>query len=137
MTLKEYQKKAMTTCMESSKNLPYMLFNLQGEVGELSSKIAKLIRKEKIWFSSFVDNADMWNNSVICAHGKDNLALASNEEIQKEIGDILWQTAGVCYVLGLNLEDIAQQNLDKLAARKVAGTIDGSGDGITKEEGRV
>ena len=30
--------------------------------------------------------------------------------------------------------EVAQENLDKLAARKKEGTIDGNGDGITKAE---
>lgn len=33
MTLNEYQKLAMTTCMESCKNDTYMLFGLMAEVG--------------------------------------------------------------------------------------------------------
>ena len=33
MELNEYQKKAMTTCMESSNNPLYMLFMLGEEVG--------------------------------------------------------------------------------------------------------
>jgi hypothetical protein len=34
--------------------------------------------------------------------------------------------------MGWSLEDVAQQNLDKLAARKAIGTIDGNGDGIIR-----
>ena len=41
MTLNEYQKLAMTTCMESCKNDTYMLFGLMAEVGEVADKIAK------------------------------------------------------------------------------------------------
>ena len=54
------------------------------------------------------------------------------EELKKEAGDILWQLSGLCSVMGWNLEDVAQENLDKLAARKEAGTIDGCGDGILR-----
>ena len=49
-------------------------------------------------------------------------------ELQKEAGDILWQLSGLCSVMGWRLEDIAQQNLDKLADRKSRQVIDGSGD---------
>ena len=45
MQLNEYQEKAMQTCMPSCDNVSYMLLNLQAEVGELSGKIAKAIRK--------------------------------------------------------------------------------------------
>lgn len=51
-----------------------------------------------------------------------------NEELQKEVGDILWQLSGLCTVMGWSLEDIAQQNLDKLASRQQRGKIDGDGD---------
>jgi NTP pyrophosphatase (non-canonical NTP hydrolase) len=49
-------------------------------------------------------------------------------ELQKEAGDILWQLSGLCSVMGWRLEEIAQQNLDKLADRKSRQVIDGSGD---------
>ena len=56
------------------------------------------------------------------------------EELKKEAGDILWQLSGLCSVMGWSLNDIAQMNLDKLAARKAIGTIDGSGDGIIRNK---
>ena len=56
------------------------------------------------------------------------------EELKKEAGDILWQLSGLCSVMGWSLNDIAQMNLDKLAARKAVGTIDGNGDGIIREK---
>lgn len=52
MTLNEYQDKAMSTCMESCDNFGYMMLNLVGEVGELASKVAKDIRKERQALSS-------------------------------------------------------------------------------------
>lgn len=115
MELKEYQERAMTTCMPSSNNFSYMFLNLVGEVGEFASKVAKSIRKEQ--------NCIEYNDLGI---------VTNNEELQKEAGDILWQLSGLCSVMGWSLEEIAQQNLDKLAARKAAGTIDGSGDGIIR-----
>ena len=51
-----------------------------------------------------------------------------NDQLKKEAGDILWQLSGLCSVMGWSLEDIAQQNLDKLADRKERKVIDGSGD---------
>jgi excinuclease UvrABC nuclease subunit len=48
MELNEYQKGAMSTCMESSNNVAYMLTGLTAEVGEVNDKIAKAIRKGKI-----------------------------------------------------------------------------------------
>lgn len=48
MELNEYQKRAMTTCMESCDNFSYMFLNLVGEVGEFASKVAKAIRKKEL-----------------------------------------------------------------------------------------
>ena len=102
----------MTTCMASSENFSYMFLNLVGEVGEFASKVAKAIRKE--------ENCIEYNDLGV--------TVTENEELQKEAGDILWQLSGLCTVMGWNLEDIAKQNLDKLASRQQRNVIDGSGD---------
>lgn len=101
MRMNDYQTKAMGTLLESANNAPYMLLNLSSEVGELHSLFAKNQR----------DGGDLdWNL------------------VKKELGDVLWQVAGCAHVFGYKLEDIAQQNLDKLAARKIKDTLKGSGD---------
>jgi NTP pyrophosphatase (non-canonical NTP hydrolase) len=124
MTLNEYQQKAMTTCMDSCDNFAYMMLNLMGEVGEFASKVAKQIRKEH---KRITDNG-FYPTRQHPAYDDTEL----RAELKKEAGDILWQLAGLCRVMGWDLEDVAQGNLDKLAARKEAGTIDGSGDGIIR-----
>lgn len=124
MELEDYQNKAMTTCMESSNNFSYMFLNLVGEVGELASKVAKDIRKGNAYISG---SNDLYYN--------DFPELSQHEvELMKEAGDILWQLSGLCTVMGWSLEDVAQMNLDKLAARKAVGTIDGCGDGILRDK---
>lgn len=124
MELKDYQNKAMTTCMESSNNFSYMFLNLVGEVGELASKVAKDIRKGNAYISG---GSNLYYN--------DFPELSQHEvELMKEAGDILWQLSGLCTVMGWSLEDVAQMNLDKLAARKAVGTIDGCGDGILRDK---
>lgn len=121
MEINEYQEKAMTTCMPSCKNFSYMMLNLVGEVGELASKVAKSIRKD----SSVIINNKLGNRYSPSERKK---VVLYNEELKKETGDILWQLAGLCKVMGWSLEDVAQQNLDKLASRKERGVIDGNGD---------
>lgn len=124
MELNEYQRRAMTTCMSSSENFAYMFLNLVGEVGEFASKVAKGVRKQKV-------RVDENKISVT----NDGVELVSCEgELAKEAGDILWQLSGLCSILGWSLEDVAQMNLDKLAARKAVGTIDGDGDGIIRNK---
>lgn len=128
MELNEYQKQAMTTCTESSKNPLYMLFNLQGEVGELSGKIAKLIRKDKVSFNIGVELIN--DGGGIKRHSTTNYAATADEmaDLRKEAGDVLWQLSGLCTVMGWSLAEVAQENLDKLASRKERGVIVGDGD---------
>ena len=104
MTLKDYQEKAMATCLESSNNFSYMMLNLEGVIVN-GNKCQELSNED-------------WREF--------------DKELQKEAGDILWQLSGLCSVMGWSLEDIAQMNLDKLSARKAVGTIDGNGDGIIR-----
>jgi len=114
MSLEEYQRKAMTTCMESSNNFCYMMLNLVGEVGEFASKIAKYIRKDYIEI----------NHSKIAGIISDD----EDDGLRKEAGDILWQLSGLCTVMGWKLEDVAQENLAKLSDRKDRNVIAGNGD---------
>ena len=126
MELNEYQKKAMSTCLPSCNNFAYMSLGLVSEVGELAGKVAKAVRKEEI---------TLFGNDLYC--GK-RITEDSGWELDKgligEIGDVLWFVSGICEVLGLSLEDVAEANLVKLAERKKNGTIIGNGDGVTKEE---
>ena len=124
MRLNEYQRKAMTTCMESSANPLYMLFMLGEEIGELQGKFSKAIRKGWIRFDG---NEIVFTEKVNATEMEEWCDL-----VKKEIGDCLWGLAGFSEVMGWTLEDVAQMNLDKLAARKAIGTIDGNGDGIER-----
>lgn len=128
LTLNEYQTKAMSTCMPSCENFGYMFLNLVGEVGEFSSKVAKAIRK---------DQSIIYENRLLIPYE----SMEEKEQYEKrlddlkaECGDILWQLSGLCKVMGWTLEEVAEQNLAKLQARKANGTIAGNGDGVTKEE---
>lgn len=120
MTLTEYQRQAMTTCMDSCNNFSYMMLNLVGEVGELASKVAKAIRKEEATITG------------------DQLRHPSTRRIDDELeeammlesGNILWELAGLCSVMGWDLEEVARINLDKLASRQQRGVIDGNGDNM-------
>lgn len=119
MTLNEYQEQAMTTCMPTCNAFPYMFTNLVGEVGEFASKVAKSIRKGEI-----VVNDNLWfvgNMAVEDVQEREHL-------LSMELGDILWQLSGLCHVLGFSLEDVARQNLEKLADRQKRHVIDGNGD---------
>jgi NTP pyrophosphatase (non-canonical NTP hydrolase) len=100
MLIEEYQELAFKTALETAKNPAYMVSNLTSEAGEVAGKYAKWIR------DGVLDEVGM----------------------QKEVGDVFWQTAGLCTVMGWSLADIARQNLKKLAERQINNTIGGSGD---------
>lgn len=119
LTLNEYQRHAMTTCMDSCDNFAYMFLNLVGEIGEFASKVAKHIRKEK----AMVDY-----NSLITERGNNAMTRQEIADLRKEAGDCLWQLAGLCKVMGWTLESVARENLAKLADRQQRHVIDGSGD---------
>ena len=124
MDLNEYQQRAMQTCLPESDNLVYMLANLVGEVGEFASKAGKHMRKGKLHITTTqrdeegkILHTQVWN--------------VSDEErhlMLSEIGDILWQTAGLAKVMGVTLEEVAQENLAKLASRQRRNVIAGDGD---------
>lgn len=118
LSLREYQQRAMTTCTESSNNFSYMMLNLVGEVGEFAGKIAKEVRKERMTI----------NNSKLQMTEGNYMKVDFEEDLKKEAGDILWEISGLCSVMGWSLEDIAEQNLVKLASRKERNVIVGDGD---------
>lgn len=120
MTLNDYQQQAMTTCLPESENFAYMMLNLVGEVGEIAGKVSKYIRKGQANFEG--------NDLRLYSQGDDNAALDRESDLRKEAGDVLWQLAGLCTVMGWDLEDIARQNLSKLADRKRRGVIASEGD---------
>lgn len=113
----------MTTCMPSSHNTAYMMLGLVEEVGELSGKISKMIRKEKV-----IIRDNILSPVHLLEPGELAEFIEIDNDLRKEAGDVLWMLAGFCHVMGWKLEDIAQLNLDKLASRQKRGVIDGSGD---------
>lgn len=114
MELNQYQERAMSTCMGSCNNHAYMLLGLVGEVGELFGKIAKGIRKEKTEF---------FKNLLT-----DGFTEEEKHDIKSELGDCQWFIAGIAKTFGWPLEEVCQDNLDKLASRQARGVIDGNGD---------
>ena len=120
----------MTTCTPESHNISYMLLNLQGEVGELSGKLAKAIRKGQANIG-----ARSLQNQLVITEGADGRKLLN--DLILELGDVIWQAAGLAEVLGYDLETVCERNLEKLAERHAFGTIVGDGDGTHGAERRA
>ena len=43
------------------------------------------------------------------------------DHLKKELGDVMWYAAMICYAMGFDLDDVMQTNIDKLKARYPGG----------------
>jgi NTP pyrophosphatase (non-canonical NTP hydrolase) len=89
---------------DADKALSYVTLGLNGEAGEVAEKVKKHLRGD----------AGEWSDFLVT--------------MEKELGDVLWYWSQLCYELGLDPDDVAQVNLDKLQSRAQRGKIKGSGD---------
>jgi NTP pyrophosphatase (non-canonical NTP hydrolase) len=106
MDLSEYQRQSRRTA-EYPRDawLAYPALGLAGEAGEVAEHAKKAIR----------DDAGKVNEERRAA-------------MSKELGDVLWYVAQLATELGLDLDEIAGQNLEKLFSRQARGMLSGSGD---------
>ncbi len=107
MNFEEYQKKSRKTALYPGvgSNFVYPVLGLAGESGEVAEKVKKIIRDD---------------GGEILPEKK--------KEISKELGDVLWYVAQIATEVGLSLEDVAKENIEKLYSRLERGKIGGSGD---------
>ena len=112
--LNEYQRMAHETasypCGTIGKeahavNYLYPALGLAEEAGEVAGKFAKAIR----------DSAGKVDEERKAA-------------IVKELGDVMWFVAELATCLEVDLDLVAEMNLQKLASRKARGKINGDGD---------
>lgn len=102
MYMNDYQD-AIAVFRKPTADLQYAVLGLAEEAGEVAGKFAKARR-------------DGWDDDALTV------------EATKELGDVLFMVAAICTSLGINMGDVAQQNIDKLNSRLARGTISGSGD---------
>jgi len=106
MELGEYQRLSRRTAEYPREAwLAYPALGLAGEAGEVAEHAKKSIRDD--------------GGAVLPER---RVAMA------KELGDVLWYVAQLATELDLDLDDIAQANLDKLLSRQRRGVLAGSGD---------
>ena len=107
MKMNEYQQLALHTAAGRTKKneLFHLVLGLVGESGEVAEKFKKLVR-DKDSDESQIDKDD----------------------IKKELGDVLWYVAVLADYLDLELDDVAQLNIDKLVDRQKRNVLGGSGD---------
>lgn len=106
MNFKTYQEKAGATAIYGIGNsVNYPILGLVGEAGELANKYKKVLRDD---------------DGIL--HPDKRQALID------ELGDVLWYVAALATDLGVDLNDVAQKNIDKLEDRQKRNVIKGSGD---------
>jgi NTP pyrophosphatase (non-canonical NTP hydrolase) len=106
MELSEYQRLSRRTAQyPRAAWLAYPALGLAGEAGEVAEHAKKAIRD---------DNGEVTPERRLA--------------MTKELGDVLWYVAQIASELELDLDEIAQTNLEKLLSRQSRGVLSGSGD---------
>jgi NTP pyrophosphatase (non-canonical NTP hydrolase) len=85
--------------------LSYPALGLAGEAGEVAEHAKKAIRDD---------------GGAVTDQRRAAMA--------KELGDVLWYITQLASELGLELDQIARENLEKLFSRQHRGVLSGSGD---------
>lgn len=108
MNFQEYQRKARRFAIYPGKGtaygFAYTALGLNGEAGEVAEHAKKILRDD---------------SGEISPERKSHL--------KKELGDVLWYISNCCSELGISLNEVAEQNVEKLSSRKKRGKIQGHG----------
>lgn len=108
MTFDEYQKQALTTAITNPDPLMDKTIWAMGVAGEAGEVIEK------------------WKKIVAYKDGK--LTEEDTAELGKELGDVVWYIAVLADRLELSLDEIMQNNLQKLLDRQQRNVQKGAGD---------
>lgn len=101
-----YQNAACKTALYADAyRITYPALGLASEAGEVAGKVKKVLRDRRGDF------------------GDDQIAA-----IKDELGDVLWYVASLAADLGIEMDEIAADNIEKLHSRLERGTIQGDGD---------
>ena len=108
MDFQEYQKESRKTALYLDKDgqrVIYPTLGLAGEAGEVAEKVKKMLRDDD-----------------------GELTEERRQLLKGELGDVLWYLAQLATDMGLSLDEVAQENLQKLFSRQERGKITGDGD---------
>lgn len=102
----DYQVACKKTAVYPQEHaVTYPALGLASEAGEVAGKVKKALRD-----------------------GDGRFTEKRLKALSAEIGDVLWYCSALASDLGLNLGDIASENINKLLSRMERGTIQGDGD---------
>jgi NTP pyrophosphatase (non-canonical NTP hydrolase) len=107
MDFAEYQSLSRRTATypRAGEDMTYPALGLCGEAGEVAEKVKKTLRDD---------------DGVLSDERR--------EALSRELGDVLWYLSQLATEAGLDLEEIAAENLEKLFSRQERGVLRGSGD---------
>lgn len=108
MEINEYQKLAMTTLNKNLSKKEVLINGVMGLCGE-SGEVIDIVKKH-------------------LAQGHE----LDTERIIKELGDVAWYLAETAYAIGVDLETVLKQNIDKLKKRYPEGFS--TNDSINRKE---
>ena len=97
MEIQEYQRQAtrtINTSLEKNENISNMVFGILGEGGEIADHLKKHLYQ---------------GHSLDAKH------------LEEEIGDLMWYIVNLATLYGFSMEDILQQNYEKLQKRYKKG----------------
>ena len=101
ITFSRYQDQTGKTAVYPKETpLQYLALGITGEAGEVAEKIKKKERDGEL----------------------------DEEDLSKEIGDVLWYISQLASELDKDLGEIAEENIEKLQDRNERDQISGSGD---------
>ena len=102
--LEEYREHTRETAIyDPNDAFEYTILGLCSEAGEVAGKYKKFLRDDTDW-------------DVL------------QDDIAKELGDVMWYVDRIADEFGLSLQTILEANVVKLQARKNNNTLTGSGD---------
>jgi NTP pyrophosphatase (non-canonical NTP hydrolase) len=106
MTFEEYQRATRRTAVYPKDiGLLYVTCGLAEEAGEIANKVKKVYKDG----DGYVDEL-------------------TRVKLIDEIGDALCYMSELCNILGIELDNVAERNNDKLEERLRHGTLHGEGD---------
>jgi len=85
--------------------LMYLSLGLAGEAAEIANKVKKILR----------DSAGEINTT-------------NSKALSKELGDVAWYMSEIANLIGVDLDEILEENFQKLTSRKERAVLGGSGD---------
>jgi NTP pyrophosphatase (non-canonical NTP hydrolase) len=107
MNFDEYQEMAKSTAIYPEQaQIVYPSLGVASEAGEVAGTVKKWIRDDR---------------SAV-------MGIERQQKLTKEIGDTLWYLANLCTDIGVSLERVARENIEKLQSRQDRGVLEGDGD---------